>query len=290
MATIGLAMLVKNERESLPTTIERIKPAVDSWTVMDTGSSDGSQDLACELLADLPGELVERPFDGFGPSRTALLQAAADKAEYTLMLDADHILHIHGDKPSLTADSYLIPVRNGGLSWRLPLLTRSAHPFEYRGVAHAYLATNQQATSANLDWVSIDGGGGASRDKLERDRILLEQAHADDPTDTRTCFYLAQTYRDLDMPLEAIRLYLLRAEMGGYEEERWFARYQAGVLLGAHVEGLQGAEQLVKAWRERPSRAEALRALARLADAVADKLDQPDDALFVIPSAYRKAA
>jgi len=287
--TVGLAMLVKDEEEALPETLERIVPVIDAWTVLDTGSTDNSKEIVRETLGHLPGQLLEGEFNGFGPSRTRLLRAAAGQADYTLMLDADHTLHIHGSEPSLEADAYMVKI-NGNLEWRLPLLTRSSHPFEYRGAAHSYLHSDAPTRNADTDWLSVDGGPGASQEKLERDRKLLEQAFVDDPGDPRTVFYLAETYRFLHMPHEAIRFYLLRAEMRGFDEERWFARYQAGVLLGGHVEGLAGAEQLLKAWQERPSRAEALRALARLADAVADKLTQPDDVLFVTPSAYRKAA
>jgi glycosyltransferase involved in cell wall biosynthesis len=282
---IGLAMLVKDEADALPGTLDRIRPVIDEWTVIDTGSTDGSQEIVRSKLGDLPGGIVRRPFDGFGPSRTALLHLARERADYTLMLDADHTLHVHQEQPDLEADAYMVKI-NGPLEWRLPLLTRSQHPFEYRGVAHSFLHSDAPTRNADTDWISIDGGPGASREKLERDRKLLEQAFVDDPADPRTVFYLAETYRYLDLPHQAIRFYLLRAEMGGFDEERWYARYQAGVLIGGHVEGIQGAEQLLQAWRERPTRAEALRALARIADTVADKLAQPDDILFVTPSAY----
>jgi hypothetical protein len=289
MQTVGLAMLVKDEETTLPETLPRIRPVIDAWTVLDTGSTDSSREIVHDLLKGIPGGLVRSTFDGFGPSRTSLLHLARDRADYTLMLDADHTLHIHGDRPELEADVYTVKI-NGDLEWRLPLITTNSKPFEYRGVAHSYLHTDAPVRTEDTDWISIDGGRGASPQKLERDRKLLEQAFLDDPADARTVFYLAETYRFLHMPHDAIRFYLLRAEMGGFEEERWFARYQAGVLLAGHVEGLQGAEQLIRAWRERPTRAEALRALARIADTVADKLDQPDDVLFVTPSAYGKAA
>lgn len=289
MTTVGLAMLVKDEEQALPATLDRVLPIIDAWTVLDTGSADDSKNIIRRSLGHLPGQLLEGEFAGFGPSRTALLHAARGQADYTLMVDADHSVLVHGPQPNLDADAYMVRI-NGPLEWRLPLLTRSAHPFEYRGVAHSYLHSDAPIRSTKTDWLSINGGPGASCEKLERDRELLEQAFVDDPTDPRTVFYLAQTYRDLDMHERAICFYTLRAGMGGFEEERWFARYQAGVLLAAHVEGLQGAEQLIKAWQERPSRAEPLRALARIADAVADKLPQPDDVLFVTPSAYRKAA
>jgi len=285
MTTICLAMLARNEEDHIAAALKAAQPVVDEMLVIDTGSNDATITEATTAGA----HVVERAWRGFAANRTELLAEARDRADYTLMLDADHTLHVHGDKPQLAADAYTLKIE-GELEWRLPLLTRNKHPFEYRGAAHAYLASDEPVSIEPTGWLSIDGGGGASVEKLERDRVLLEQAWLDDPTDTRTTFYLAETYRFLGHHEQAIRFYLLRADMAGFEEERWFARYMAGVLLGGHVSGLQGAEQLVKAWRERPSRAEALRALARLADAVADKLDQPDDVLFVTPSAYRKTA
>ncbi len=285
-ATIGLAMLVVDEADRIQATLERVRPVIDTWTVIDTGSVDNTPELVEDALADLPGLLLHRPFDGFGPSRTALLQAARASSDYTLMLDADHTLHVDGDRPNLSADSYMIRILDDG--GRLPLLTRTAHPFEYRGVAHSYLHTDQPAVEEPLDWLSIDGGPGATWQKLQGDRILLEQAVAANRDDRRSVFYLAQTYRDLDMPELAIRFYRMRALMGGFQEEVYWSRFQAGVLLGEHVSFSEGADELLEAWRGRPHRIEALRALANLANSVADKYPVPDDVLFLRERDYAR--
>jgi glycosyltransferase involved in cell wall biosynthesis len=287
--TVGLAMLVRDEADGIAATLARIRPIVDAWTVIDTGSEDGTQELVRESLAGLPGRLLERQWVNFGHNRSELLREAAGSADYLLMLDADHTLHIDGERPAHDADSYLVRVRSRD-EWRLPLLTRACHPFEYRGVAHSFLASDAPTRTEPTDWVSIDGGPGATRGKLERDRKLLEQAFLDNPEDARTVFYLAQTYRDLDLHAQAIRFYLLRAGMGGFAEEAYFARYQAGVLLCEHVAFAQGAPELLRAWQERPSRIETLRALANVANAVADKAALPDDVLFVGRHAYKEAA
>lgn len=291
--TVGLAMLVRDEADTIHGALMRALQVADHVTLLDTGSKDGTLDVAREALEPLafPHTFFAADWNGFGDARTRLLTHARDSGcDYTLMLDADHVLHIDGERPALTADAYMLRVR-GPMEWRLPLLTRTDHPFEYRGAAHSYLHSDQPARIESIDWLSIDGGPGATPEKLARDRRLLEQAFIEDPHDTRTVFYLAQTYRDLDEPELAIRFYLMRAEMpGGYAEERYFARYQAGVLLGQQVGCFPAFEQLVAAFRERPTRAEALRALARLADAVADKIPLPDDRLFVFPSAYRQEA
>lgn len=287
--TVGLAMLVKDEADGIAATLASALPAVDAWTVLDTGSTDATRDIVRDALDGVPGELLEHPFDGFGPSRTRLLKAAAGKADYTLMLDADHTLHLDGHRPDLSADAYLVRVL-GDEQWRLPLLTRSGHPFEYKGAAHSYLDSETPFTHEPTEWLAIDGGPGATDEKIARDRVLLEQSFAADPADARTVFYLAQTYRFLGQIEDAIRFYRLRVGMGGYQEEVYFSRYQIGCLLSTHVSFAQGASELLAAWQDRPTRAEALRALANAANAVADKIPLPDDMLFVWPSAYRQEA
>ena len=289
--TVGLAMLVRDEQDTLPDTLPAMLDLVDTWTIIDTGSTDHTRVVAAEICEGMHGKIIDRPWVNFAHNRTELLREAAGQADYTLMLDADHRPHVTGARPPLDADSYLVPIRGTGqLSWRLPLLTRSAHPFEYRGAAHSYLATNEPADSRKTDWITVDGGPAPGRDKLERDRAALEQAFLDNPADARTVFYLAQTYKDLGMIDRAIQFYRLRTLMGGWDEEVYYARLQAGTLLSQHVSIYQGAPELLRAYLDRPTRAEALRALANVANAVADKTPLPDDRLFVRPNDYRQEA
>ena len=283
-------MLVRDEADTLPRTLPPMLDLVDTWTIIDTGSRDRTRDIASALCANKPGRLLERPWVNFAVNRTELLHAAAGHADWTLMLDADHTITLTGPMPHLEADSYMIPVTSGQLSWRLPLLTRSTHPFEYRGAAHSYLASDPDATSENTDWITVSGGPGATRAKLERDRILLEHAHEHDPDDSRTVFYLAQTHRDLGNVDKAVVFYRMRSEMRGWDEERYIARYELGKLLCEHVSFSAGADELLHAWRQRPHRVEALRALANAAGNVADKYPLPTDTLFVRPTDYRQEA
>lgn len=282
-------MIVRDAAATLPACLQSARPLISEWLVIDTGSKDETMKVVSDTLDGIPGVLIERPWVNFAHNRSELLRLAREQcaADYVLMLDADHEVTVHESMPELHADSYLVRIDDvwGG---RLPLVTRREHPFEYRGAAHSYLVSNTLTSRERLDAISIKGGGGASREKLERDRIALEKAFAEDPSDTRTVFYLAQTYRDLDMPEKAIVFYRLRAEMHGFDEERYFARFQLGVLLSEHQSFAHGAEELLRAWRERPTRVEALRALANAATNVADKYPVPSDSLFVMPAAYKK--
>ena len=45
---ISLVMIVKNEAAILRETLERVRPIVDEWVIVDTGSTDGTQAIISE--------------------------------------------------------------------------------------------------------------------------------------------------------------------------------------------------------------------------------------------------
>ena len=68
--TICLNMIVKNEAHVIRRCLDSVRPLIDTWVIVDTGSTDGTQDLIREIFADLPGELHERPWHDFGYNRS----------------------------------------------------------------------------------------------------------------------------------------------------------------------------------------------------------------------------
>lgn len=281
-------MLVRDDAETIQACLESVREHVDAYILQDTGSQDETIEIAEAFLAGLPGLVVTEGWEGFATNRTKLLRAAEEHGDYILMLDADHVVTTHGPLPELVLDAYQVQIDDHWGGW-LPLITKAGLPFYYAGVAHASLHCEVEILEGKLEAISIQGGPGASREKLERDLAALKAAHFADPTDARTVFYLAQTYRDLGNVEMAVIFFRMRAEMQGFEEERFFAQYQLGILLGENVGVIAGAKALVAAFSMRPTRAEPLRALARIADSAADKLTVPDDTLFVMPGAYKEA-
>ena len=114
MATICLNMIVKNEAALIRRCLDSVVPHIDSWVIMDTGSSDGTQDLIREHLRALPGELFEGPFTDFGQARTEALARVGDRADYVLFMDADDTLVCPESYalPLLTADAYYLEAWN----------------------------------------------------------------------------------------------------------------------------------------------------------------------------------
>jgi tetratricopeptide (TPR) repeat protein len=302
--SICLAMIVRDESAVIERCVESVREHIDSWVICDTGSVDGTQDVIRKTLADLPGELHERPWIDFGHNRTELMKLARGKADYLLLLDADWTVTIEpGALDNLDADSYMVR-HSGEFEFHNKRLVRGDRDWWFVGAAHEYIASEGEETVERLDGVVIDhwADGGARTGRWERDAELLKAELDRDPANARAAFYLAQTYRDLGDRKQAIELYRRRAGMGGWEEEVYNALHQVGVLSAEEGDWGAAMDALVSAWEARPQRLEAVYELAsrlrlrhqyraahqfaRVAEGL-EPLPIPDDSLFVAPWVYR---
>ncbi|MEU1306521.1 glycosyltransferase [Streptomyces shenzhenensis] len=293
-------MIVKNEAGVIERCLASVHDLVDTWVISDTGSTDGTQELIRRALEGVPGELHEEPWVNFGHNRTLNIQHARGKADYLLLLDADHVLRRESPLPRLTADAYMLR-HEGATEYRIRRLVRGDVPWRYEGVTHEYLTADGHETQENLDALVVEdhADGGSRHDKFERDARLLSAEMERDPGNTRTVFYLAQTMRDMGNTPEAIRLYEHRASMGGWAEEVYYSLLQAGILRADSGDMPAGVDTLTQAWESRPQRLEAcyelasrLRGMGRhhIAHAIvvaALAKEQPDDILFTQPWVYR---
>lgn len=290
--TVGLVAIVKDEEEILIRCMTSVKQLISTWTICDTGSTDSTQEVVMEMLGDMEGQLSSEPWVNFGYNRTKALELAKGTADYLLMLDADMQVQVSDNLPKLEANVYSLAVKGFAFDYRMPLLMRGDLDWRYTGVVHEHLAGNDypQVPAVPLEqWtIQVDHDPERQAGKGERYLDLLTAEFARDPANPRTVFYLAQTHRDLGNIGEAISFYRLRAEMGGWDQEAYYARYQLGCLLAANVSFAQGADELLQAWKERPERIESLVALGNSALAVAAKATIPDDALFVHGDLYAR--
>ncbi|MEU6405150.1 glycosyltransferase [Streptomyces sp. NPDC046985] len=298
--SICLCMIVKNEADVIERCLASVRDLVDTWVITDTGSTDGTQDAIRRALDGIPGELDEQSWVNFGHNRTLNIQKARGRADYLLLLDADHVLRRAGALPRLTADSYML--RHAlSTEYRIKRLVRGDLPWRYEGVTHEYLTADRDDTQENFDALVIEdhADGGSRHDKFERDARLLRAERKRDPANARTVFYLAQTMRDMGDSKEAVKLYEQRAAMGGWQEEVYVSLLQAGVLRADTGDWPNGMDTLTRAWECRPRRLEAcyelvsrLRTMGRYhaAHALVSTVlnaEQPDDILFTQPWVYR---
>lgn len=261
--TVALCMIVRDEAAILERCLASVAGLIDTWVICDTGSTDATPQVIERALAGIPGELHHTPWVDFGHNRSELMRRARGAADHLLLLDADMEVLQRGPIPPLSADAYLLR-ETGALDFGVPRLVRGDRHWWFEGSTHEYLACDGQYVQEELDALVIDhhADGAARRTKLIRDVGLLKRDIAEHPGRARPVFYLAQTYRDLGEPDLAIDWYRRRVELGGWEEETFYANLQEGALK-AERDVAWGTPVLLEAWGRRPSRAEPLHELAR---------------------------
>ena len=307
--TVCLSMIVKNEAHVIERCLRSVKPFIHAWAIADTGSTDGTQDIVRAFLADLPGELIERPWVDFATNRNEALELARKHGDYALIIDADDVLEADAgfSWPALDAAGYLFEiVDTGGMRYHRVAMPRLDAGWTWRGVLHEALISPPSICAqplAGLRILRTYNDGARSRQpqqqKFLHDAEVLRRALHDEPDNARYAFYLAQSLRDAGMIREALTAYAQRVAMGGWAEEVYFSKLQIAALnerLGTPYAEVVAA--YIDAYDYRPIRAEApcelaryLRLQKRYAAArdfarTAASLQQPADLLFMDQTVY----
>jgi len=294
---LGLAMIVRNESAVIQRCLDSVKDHIGYWTIVDTGSTDGTPYLIRESLSNIPGVLYDRPWVDFGHNRSELMELARGSAQQLLLIDADMVMHLDGDGMSsvdVDADINEVLVR-GDVEYQMPYMVRGDREWRFTGTTHEYLDGGFEKRSHRLMGVSFQhfGDGGSRSDKFIRDEKLLRQQIELDPANPRWYFYLAQTRQNLGDVEGAIAAYRHRIEMGGWDEEIYWSLLCIGEILEARGDWAEATIALLAAWEFRPTRAESLMVLAtgfrqrhmyasaKLYAELGQKIKMPDDRLFV---------
>lgn len=266
---ICLNMIVKNESAVIRRCLDSVIDKIDYWVIVDTGSTDGTQEIILDHLKDIPGELYERPWKNFGESRSEAFDLAWGKGEYILFMDADDVLEFDEDFDfgSLVMDQYCMWRGSKEFSYIKPQLVRGDLPWRWVGVTHEYLDCPFPYSWAILDKVRYICVGGGARSvgiqKFLHNIELLTEGLKKEPYNSRYMFYLAESYRDAGQKGNALETYQKRVKMGGWNEEVFWSKLQiAHLLRDMDFPPSVVEESYLSAHLYRPHRAEPLYYLA----------------------------
>lgn len=267
--TVCLNMIVKNESKVITRCLESVKPLIDYWVIVDTGSSDDTQTIIKDFMKNIPGELHEKPWVDFAHNRNEALALAKGKADYILFIDADEVLSFTPDfkKPTFDKDFYFILTEFSGTHYHRIQLVNGHLPWSWTGVLHETIGTPEAHTNDVLKGVTnvvrTDGHRSQDEQKFQKDAKILENALKKEPTNTRYAFYLAQSYRDAQDYPNALINYEKRIAMGGWDQEIFWSMLQVALIkenLNRPKEDI--ISSYVNAFIYRPSRSEPLYRLA----------------------------
>ena len=282
---ITLCMIVKDEAHIIERCLASVKPLLKRWCIVDTGSTDGTQDVIRKHLEGIPGTLHECSWKEYDGSRNEAIDLARQECGgegWLLLIDADEVLQVRGQlQLPGSYDCYDGWVTRCDMCqpWARPVLLRASKPWYFVLPRHEGLYCREWAPTAPapcdaLLLLSSKEGNRAREneyDRFMRDAKVLEEWMVRNPghfAAARAQYYIGMSYLwastgksppDRGAAQQAIVQLTKRAKMGGYDAEVHSALYWAAdamIKAGYPWERIQGA--YLEAYNQRPSRAEAL--------------------------------
>jgi tetratricopeptide (TPR) repeat protein len=169
--------------------------------------------------------------------------------------------------------SYLVRIVSTDLDFGTQRLIRCKSGLRFGGVVHETIMIGTRWKTPNDIYFELrvqQAGAEKTQRRWTRDRDLLLKAHLANPQDSRTAFYLAQTYDCLGDLENAYKYYKLRTELVGWNEEDMMARYRLAQVterMRQYPDGTstwpEALDHYLKAFTMRPIRVEPLIKIAQ---------------------------
>ena len=278
--TMVCGMIVKNEERDLPKCLATLEGVVDSILIVDTGSTDNTVRVALTSIktpvsvtpyieASKKDATGDWKLQNFSQARNRFVELIeASGSNYLMWMDADDTLQSPKQvKRAMYLNQYDVfgvSVSSNGIDpWVHHRIWKCGKGIKFEGAIHEYPNFGNLATYEykSLHVFHDAAATGVGEDSNARNlRILLNELE-EKPNDTRTLFYLANTYKDGSKWAEAVDIYTRRINVGvGYRDEWLFAYlYKArcqranGDLVGCEstlLEGLSKNSNWSEFWME----------------------------------------
>ncbi len=227
--------------------------------------------------------ILQEPFVDFATSRNRALDLVEEKfpnAAYMLMPDAEWYMHnvdellafceselIHPENTS-----YLVRIVSTDLDFGTQRLIKCKSGLRFGGVVHETIMVGTRSKTPHNVYFELRvarAGAEKTQRRWNRDKELFMREHLKNPQDSRTCFYLAQTFDCLGDLESAHHYYLLRTSLIGWDEEDYMAWYRLALvtermkLPDGTSRWPEALDYFLKAFTMRPSRVEPLIRIAQ---------------------------
>ncbi|HEX6458470.1 MAG TPA: glycosyltransferase [Thermoleophilaceae bacterium] len=209
--TISLVMIVKDEEEMLPRSLEAIHDVVDEMIIVDTGSTDRTVEIAESYGA----KVLHHEWTGdFAEARNVSLDAAT--GDWFIYLDADEVLvredaprlrelagHVWREAIFLTETNFTGDVDDGtAVNHNALRMFRNRPEYRFEGRIHEQIAHQLpsgmperiEQPSVRIEHYGYLGAVRDAKEKSRRNIELLERQQAEGEMSPFLCFNLGSEY------------------------------------------------------------------------------------------------
>lgn len=246
---LELVMIVKNSGSDLAPMLRSVKPFVDSWTILDTGSSDNTTKVIEDEMKGVSGTLHQEPFVDFSTSRNRALELAGDKCIWTIMLDDTYHLtnglslrrELKRLKKKIQVVGGNILILTGQTLYPSTRVLRTAGKVRYKHKIHEVPDCPQGKKFAGLNTCTIMDKESnymkqRSKARIVKDVPLLEEELVQYPGDRRILLHMGKTQiilSKLDKAREALEEIKISKKYDEYDFEARRLLYALALNDGA---------------------------------------------------------
>ena len=263
---IHYALMVKNGGESLRQVLRHNLPYMDEYTILDTGSTDGTLEILKEELEDKKrGKIICEDFINFRDSRNRCLELCGKRCKYIMMLDDTYMVEgnlreflekVRGDQ---FGDSFSMYISSDDVEYGSNRIIKSYRDdLRYKYKLHEVITPKNNVNviipkkfAYILDYRS-DYMESRTMNRKEYDiKILNEMAEEEGDVDSRVYYYLGQTYNLLARYEEAYENFLKRVNHVdvGFIQEKIDACFEAARILNFQLKHNKDWEEVEKLYK-----------------------------------------
>jgi len=238
---IHLCIMVKNGGELFEKVLTENLSIIDRWTILDTGSTDGTQDIIRKVLKNKKGKLYEEPFINFRESRNKCLDLAGNCCKYILMLDDTYVINndlrkflniVRGDQ---FATSFSLLIKSNDSEYYSNRIIKSNKNHRYIYTIHEVIQNEGNKENVvvpeNATYIMDYYSDYMEKRTMNRKQYDLEELKLmvkEDVLNPRHYYYLGQTYNLI----------------GDYENAVYWFKKRATTELNGHI------QEVVDSWFE----------------------------------------
>lgn len=240
---INICIMVKNAGEGFREILTANLPFIDRYTILDTGSTDNTVQIAREVLKNKRGQIYQEGWLGFRKSRNRLLDLAGHHCHFNIMLDDTYILRgkvrefleiMRGDE---VADSFSIIIEDIETMYTSNRITKPNRGLRYIGDIHEIIQSeNNMNVDIPLEYGSIldvnsDYMNNRTNARKLQDIETQLQSMRENPSDPRNYYYVGCSYVCVKDWEKAEYWFTKRTEMNsGHGPEIWDSLYYIAAI------------------------------------------------------------
>jgi glycosyltransferase involved in cell wall biosynthesis len=221
-------MIVKNEEEVIERAIRSASRFIETWIIVDTGSTDKTKEIIRRTFEELqiPGLIYDRPWTNFAHNRTEALKLSKHWMKWAIMLDADDTMEGNPIPQAFFdethIDGYTVELHYNGQIARRVQIFKLLSDWEYQGAVHEVPKIEKGGNIADLPnqtFMTVRSEGSRSKDPnrfLNDAELLFKQfldEKAKEKLNEHTIYHLANSLRSAGKLDEAIKYYQMCIDM-----------------------------------------------------------------------------